>query len=76
MKLKSFLPALLFVCTISLSPYFVSAQGNPGPDPDPVDVPFDGGLSLLIAAGIGIGAKKAYDRNKKLEQQKRSENGM
>ena len=76
MKLKSFLPALLVICALALSPYFVSAQGNPGPDPDPVDVPFDGGLSLLVAAGIGIGAKKAYDRKKKLEQQKRSDKGL
>lgn len=27
--------------------------------------PIDGGLSLLIAAGIGIGAKKAYNKRKK-----------
>jgi hypothetical protein len=32
-------------------------------DPD-CCVPIDGGLSLLIAAGIGLGAKKAYDRKK------------
>jgi len=39
---------------------------NPGCDPfDPL-CPIDGGVSLLIAAGIGIGAKKAYqERNKK-----------
>ena len=36
--------------------------GNP--DCPPQCVPIDGGLSLLLAAGIGIGAKKAYDRKK------------
>ena len=30
-----------------------------------VGVPFDGGLSLLVAAGIGYGIKKAYDKRKK-----------
>lgn len=38
---------------------------DPGCDPlDPL-CPIDGGLSLLIAAGIGLGAKKAYDNKKK-----------
>lgn len=29
------------------------------------DVPFDGGIGLLIAAGIGVRAKKAYDKRKR-----------
>jgi len=38
---------------------------DPGCDPlDPL-CPIDGGISLLIAAGIGLGAKKAYDKKKK-----------
>jgi hypothetical protein len=28
------------------------------------NVPIDGGLSILIAAGIGYGAKKAYNKRK------------
>ena len=42
-----------------------SAQGDPGCDPLDPSCPIDGGLSLLIAAGIGIGAKKAYEKKKK-----------
>ena len=38
---------------------------DPGCDPLDPACPIDGGLSLLIAAGIGIGAKKAYDKKKK-----------
>jgi hypothetical protein len=53
--------------------------GNPGCPPDcpgnpncpPRCVPIDGGLSLLIAAGIGIGAKKAYDKRKAAERKNR-----
>ncbi len=30
------------------------------------DVPVDGGLSLLVAAGVGYGAKKLRERRKKL----------
>lgn len=40
--------------------------GNNGPTgcfPPPC-IPIDGGLSLLIAAGIGIAGKKAYDYSK------------
>lgn len=39
--------------------------GDPDGDPDPA-VPFDGGLTLLVAAGIGYAAKKGYDRRKKM----------
>ncbi|CAN5895785.1 hypothetical protein BH11BAC4_BH11BAC4_01310 [soil metagenome] len=38
---------------------------DPGCDPLDPTCPIDGGLSLLIAAGIGLGAKKAYDRKRK-----------
>ena len=38
---------------------------DPGCDPlDPL-CPIDGGVSLLIAVGIGLGAKKAYNKKKK-----------
>ena len=35
---------------------------NPGDDPD---VPIDGGISILIAAGALYGSKKIYDARKK-----------
>jgi hypothetical protein len=43
--------------------------GNPGGAPTgPVGaVPVDGGLSFLLAAGLGFGAKKAYDYRKSLK---------
>lgn len=56
---------IIFCLGISLQ---TSAQGDPSCDPlpgSPESCPIDGGLSLLIAAGIGIGAKKAYDKRKK-----------
>lgn len=48
----------------------LSAQptGDPTGDPDatPVqEVPIDGGLSLLLGAGIAYGAKRAYSNRKK-----------
>lgn len=58
----AFLLALLLTVTIS-----AFAQG-PGFDDDVDDVPVDGGVSLLVAAGVGYGAKKWKDsrKNKKL----------
>ncbi len=50
----------------AIQPFNVIAQAVSDPGCDPLDplCPIDGGLSLLIAAGIGIGAKKAYDKKK------------
>ena len=34
-------------------------------DTNDINVPIDGGLSLLVAAGVAYGAKKGYDKSKK-----------
>lgn len=34
---------------------------QPGGDEDVVDVPIDGGISLLVVAGVGYGARKLYN---------------
>ena len=64
---------VLLVIVIIVIPAFVIAQdpdpGAPPIDPDVNDVPFDGVVSLLVAAGIGYGLKKAHDK-KKAERKK------
>ena len=52
---------LCFIAALIL-PSLVHAQ--PVFDDDVNDVPIDGGLSLLIAAGVGYGAKKMRDKKK------------
>jgi len=66
MRSLQFLVTTCLILICMLAPLAGIAQGSdPGCDPlDPL-CPIDGGLSLLIAAGIGIGAKKAYDAKKK-----------
>ena len=77
MKLKYFLAALLLVIAINFTPILVHAQNDgssggeivfgsdePPQDPD-TSVPFDGGVSMLVAAGVAYGIKKKYDHNKK-----------
>ena len=41
----------------------VGPDGGPGDNPDQ-EVPFDGGLSLLLDAGSAFGAKKSFDYRK------------
>ncbi len=51
---------ITILCTLVLLfmlPAILHAQPGFGDDVD--DVPIDGGLSLLVAAGVGYGLKKA-----------------
>lgn len=59
---KWFLMCSLLFIALCVLPCIVQAQPDPGGD---VDAPIDGGISLLIAAGIGYGVKKARDNRKK-----------
>ena len=50
-----------------------AGMGPPGPPmgppacwPPPCAVPIDGGISLLIVAGLALGGKKFYDYKKKV----------
>ncbi|MGG9972083.1 PID-CTERM protein-sorting domain-containing protein [Ferruginibacter sp. SUN002] len=51
----------LLVVVLNVLPKFALAQIDPGEDPD---APIDGGISLLVAAGVGYGVKKARDSRK------------
>jgi hypothetical protein len=49
---------LLVICLPSL------LHAQPNFTDDVVDAPVDGGLSLLIAAGVGFGAKRLKEKRK------------
>ena len=57
MKLRFPVLTMIFLACVPFA-----AHAGAGP---PVGIPIDGGLSLLVAAGIGYGVKKAYDKRKK-----------
>ena len=67
--------ARVALVTVMVLPMIAFGQDAPFPDSGgtPCDGPFgpvcpiDGGASFLIAAGIALGGKKAYDRIKKEE---------
>ena len=64
MKCKSYFVAFYTAIAFSVIPALLWAQpGGGGPDPDP-QVPLDGGVSLLVAAGVGYAIKKAHDKRK------------
>jgi hypothetical protein len=54
--LQQHIKLYLVLIVLFVLPILVNAQ--PVFDDDVNDVPIDGGLSLLVAAGVGYGAKK------------------
>jgi hypothetical protein len=63
--IKTFALSAILVVLFSILPNIANAQlGDPGDDPD---APIDGGVSVLVAAGIGYGVKKMRDNKKKNE---------
>jgi hypothetical protein len=51
----------LIVIVLMMANQLHAQTADPGLDPD-AEVPLDGGLSLLVAAGVGYGAKKMKER--------------
>lgn len=63
--MKKVLTILAFIVIFVLAPVFVQSAIAQPPPPPPVPIPIDGGLSFLLAAGVGYAAKKIYsERNK------------
>lgn len=69
MKTSSLLKALFVFSILFVTEKALSMAPPPPPPPaagGPV-VPIDGGVGLLIAAGVGYGAKKYYDKKRNKE---------
>ena len=70
MKTIFYILGLIFILVATNIELGYSDPGLP-PDmncadpPCAIPVPIDGGISLLIAAGVAYGSKKAYDNKKK-----------
>lgn len=67
MKQNSFFKKIGLVAVLVLGlGFFVEAQIPPAPTPTgpPTQVPIDGGVVLLAAAGAAYGAKKIYSKRK------------
>jgi hypothetical protein len=62
MKKQKIIQILCFLIVL-IVPVLATAQPGFGDDVD--DVPVDGGLSILLAAGVGYGAKKLREKQQK-----------
>lgn len=52
------------ILVIALLAFSQLATAQPTPPGSPADVPIDGGLGLLLAAGAAFGGKKAWKARK------------
>ena len=64
LALLSRLPFLLLLALFFVANIATAQPGDPGGDPD---VPIDGGIGFLIAAGALYGVKRVYDMNRNKE---------
>ncbi|MCD4794273.1 MAG: hypothetical protein K8R54_13645 [Bacteroidales bacterium] len=62
--MKKTLLAIVLVFTLLVLPILVNEASAQPPPPPPQDIPIDGGLFLLIAAGATYGARKLYKQQK------------
>ncbi len=63
--MKKYLKFLFLLLIFSFAPEFVDSVFSQPPPPTPIAIPIDGGISALIAAGVGYAGKKLYsERNK------------
>ncbi len=70
MKMKKIIEQILIVAIIVLLPSILHAQ--PGFTDNTTDAPIDGGLSLLIAGGVGYGVKKIREKRTPSEKKKKN----
>lgn len=63
-----FVRIILVILILSIAPMLIYAQGGFDDNVNDNPVPFDGGVSLLVAAGVGYGLKKAHERKKAQKQ--------
>jgi len=55
----------MLIVLFNAFPYSIKAQAPDGSNFGDPDAPIDGGVSLLVVAGIGYGIKKHRDSRKK-----------
>lgn len=55
---------LLLLMAMLLLPMFIDTLVAQPPPPPPQEIPIDGGLGMLLAAGLAYGAKKLRDNKK------------
>lgn len=65
--MKKFGVIITFLMFFLMSPLFTDTIIAQPPPPDAEDIPIDGGLSILVAAGIAYGARRIYKQQKEAD---------
>ena len=68
MPMKNFNYMKLLMVMVCICAPLASFADYCPPPPPPSGAPIDGGLSLLLVAGVGYGAKKIADSRKKQKE--------
>jgi hypothetical protein len=64
--MNKYFTILFFLYIFLLLPVFVQTIiAGPPPPPPPLPIPIDGGLGLLLAAGVAYAAKKLHNNRNK-----------
>jgi len=63
--MKKFVLISICLLVVMILPSLLMAQPAPPDDPNDTFVPIDGGIALLLAAGVGYGAKKLIEHRDK-----------
>jgi hypothetical protein len=67
-QVQKILLLMVILCIVTIGLY---AQSDPGDDP--ANAPVDGGLSLLLAGGIGYGIKQLRKKQKVISSKQKNE---
>jgi hypothetical protein len=62
--MKKYILSTALLIALTLSPGYIMAQ--PGFDDDVEDTPIDGGVSLVLAAGLAYGLARKAEKKSKL----------
>jgi len=66
--MKKFVFIVILTLTFIITPYIIqTASAQPPPDQE-VDIPIDGGLGILIIAGLAFGAKRLHETKESVVQ--------
>lgn len=63
--MKTFFLSAFLLITLLLLPVFLNTALGQPPPPPPQDIPLDGGLSILLAAGVAYGVRKIHKSDNK-----------
>ncbi len=67
--MKKVITYIALLAILMVAPFFIESVIAQPPPPEPADIPIDGGLGILLAAGMAYGAKRlTKKKNESIEE--------